>query len=50
MYLDVIKLSIYESGNLIKDEYIFQSDIINKNEKYKLLADMIFNYLNLFLN
>lgn len=47
---DMINISFFEDGNLINEQYITKNDIDNKNEKYQLLADIIFDYLSIFLN
>lgn len=47
---DMIMLTILENDNIIDEEYIFRNDIVNKNEKYQILADIIFKYFEAFLN
>lgn len=46
---DLISLNIFKDNNLVNEIYVFRSDIINKSENYQILADIIFKYLEIFI-
>ena len=47
---DMIMLTIFEDNKIVDEKYISRNDIVNKNEKYQILADIIFKYFEEFLN
>ena len=46
---NIILLNIYENDDLKNEIIISDSDFANKSENYQILADIIFKYLEIFI-
>ena len=47
---NMIRLNIFENNQVVKKIYISHDDIVNKTENYQILAEIIFKYLEIFIN